>query len=219
MKFEKDYSRRDFVKTVGATGVAGTMGLAGCMDGNGTGNNPSGGGSTGKQTLKVGVMAPMSGFLKYWGYMLVRGFMSGISYKYDMTPPSDPKPGDTVTIETPNTVYELYTRDTQYDPAMGQDAAISLYQEEGVDMLYGLINSSGAIRVIQNVVKQVQIPYMMGYPSTTTLTSDSSNCDPYVFRASEHNTMEARALGRYILEQDEFQNVFLMYPDSTFGSD
>jgi len=79
-------SRRTVLKTLGATtGAAGIAGLAGC----------SGlGGSENPDTMKIGVMQPLSGNIAYYGQQALWGFLSGLAYKGDTDPIADPSTGN-----------------------------------------------------------------------------------------------------------------------------
>lgn len=214
MESYKNFSRRDVLK---AAGAAGAGGLAGCLDGNGnTGNQPDVGD---RQTLRIGVIEPFSGLLSYWGDIRMWGLLSGLAYKYDKQPPAEYEAGDTLTfVGDDDTAYELVLRDGAYDSAEGRQAAVELVQDEEVDMLVGVGNSEGVIRVIETVVSQAQVPFMSGFASSTEFTTQSDLCHDLVFHPAENVAMEASATSRYVAEETEDESIFLLGPQGSFGS-
>lgn len=213
MESYKNFSRRDVLK---AAGAAGAGGLAGCLDTGNTGNQPTTGG---RQTLKIGVIEPFSGLLSYWGDIRMWGLLSGLAYKYDKQPPAEYEAGNTITfVGDDDTAYELVLRDGAYDSAQARQQAVELVQDEEVDMLVGVGNSEGVIRVIETVVSQAQVPFISGFASSTEFTTQSNLCHDLVFHPAENVAMEARGTARYVANQTDDERIFLMAPQGSFGS-
>jgi len=220
---------------LGAIAAAGIGGAAGCTTGNGTetatdggDTETDGGGTTGQTTtqadvsasgsVKIGVMQPMSGDLKYYGMQSIWGFLSGLAYKTD----TDPKTGiseGTTTVDDGEVTWELVFRDTEFSADKAQTVATNLAQDESVDALFGCTSSAAAGRVIDTVVNTsgVDVPFMAGPAASASITSSSKTCSEQVFRANENTAMDARSGGRYVAEETDVEKVFLMGADYSFG--
>ena len=197
-------SRRTVLKSLGAAGIAG---LAGC-----TGI----GGSSSPDNMKIGVMQPLSGTIAYYGQQSLWGFLSGLAYKGDTDPISNPETG-THEVDVGGTTYELVVRDSKFKADEAQSIATNLVQDEEVDMLFGCASSSAARRVITNVLSAVDVPYMAGPAASAGITSNSDTCSDQVFRASENTAMDARSGGKYVAEQSDVNSVYLFGADYAFG--
>ncbi|WP_232685710.1 ABC transporter substrate-binding protein [Halobacterium zhouii] len=197
-------SRRTVLKSLGAAGIAG---LAGC-----TGI----GGSSSPDTMKIGVMQPLSGNIAYYGKHSLWGFLSGLAYKGETDPVSNPSTG-THKVDVGGTTYELVVRDSKFKADEAQSIATNLVQEEEVDMLFGCASSSAARRVITNVLSAVDVPYMAGPAASAGITRKSDTCSDQVFRASENTAMDARSGGKYVAEQSDVNSVYLFGADYSFG--
>ncbi|WP_137283509.1 ABC transporter substrate-binding protein [Halorussus salinisoli] len=226
-------SRRRWLTALGVTGAAG---LAGCTGGDGgqdtttestTASDTTEGGmteTTAKTTeqanvsgkVKIGVLQPTSGDLKYYGQQSLWGFYSGLAYKGDTDPIESGSTG-TYTATVGDTEYELVVRDTQFAADKAQSLATDLVQDEEVDMLFGCASSGAANRVIKTVVKQARVPYMVGPAASADITSSSETCDDLVFRASENTAMDARSGGKYVAQETDVSKVYLFGADYSFG--
>lgn len=194
-------SRRRLLQGIGAAGLAGVAGCAG--DG-------------GVSGARLGVLAPLSGDLQYYGQQSMWGFYSGLAYKGDTDPVAEVSTGsETVTVG--ETDYELLVRDTEFTPDRAQSLATDLVQNEDVDMLVGTTSSGSARRVINTVAKPEGIPFMVGPAASAGITSRSETCGENIFRASENTAMDARSGGRYVAEQGDVESVFLFGADYSFG--
>jgi branched-chain amino acid transport system substrate-binding protein len=200
-------TRRSVLKAAGAAGVTGLAGVAGCA-GLGGSNSPD--------TMKIGVMQPLSGDIQYYGQHSLWGFLSGLAYKGDTDPVSEPETG-TEEVEVGDTTYELVIRDTQFSADEAQSIANNLVTEEEVDVLFGCASSGAARRVANNVLSAVDIPYMAGPAAAADLTSDSETCSDQLFRASENTAMDARSGGRYVAQESDVGSVYLFGADYSFG--
>ncbi|QDX39367.1 ABC transporter substrate-binding protein [Salarchaeum sp. JOR-1] len=215
-------SRRALLRAAGAAGIAGIAGCSGgsntttTTDGGTTGDTTSGGTMTGGSKLKIGVLQPVSGSLKYYGQQALWGFYSGLAYKGDTSPIPNAATG-TYTTTVGDVDYELVVRDTKFSADTAQSKAIDLVQNENVDMLFGLTSSGAATRVINTVVKPTGIPLMAGPAASAGITSNAETCHENVFRASENTAMDARSGGRYVAEQSDVSSVYLFGADYSFG--
>jgi branched-chain amino acid transport system substrate-binding protein len=203
---EARITRRRVLKTAG---VAGVTGLAGCTGGIGGGGSASG-------TVRVGVLQPVSGDLKYYGQQSLWGFLSGLAHKAD----SDPKDASTTgeyTVSVGDVDYELLVRDTQFKADEAQSLATDLVQNQNVDLLFGCTSSGSASRVVTTVVKQSDVPIMVGPAASAGITSSSETCGENVFRASENTAMDARSGGKYVAQETDVSKVYLFGADYSFG--
>ncbi|MFB6270274.1 MAG: ABC transporter substrate-binding protein [Halobacterium sp.] len=197
-------SRRSVLKTVGAAGVAGLAGCAGL------------GGSDNPDTMKIGVMQPLSGNIAYYGQQSLWGFLSGLAYKGDTDPIAEPSTG-THEMEVGDTTYELVIRDSKFKADVAQSIATDLVTEEEVDVLFGCASSGAARRVINTVLGETDVPYMAGPAASAGITSNTETCSDQVFRASENTAMDARSGGKYVAEQSDVSSVYLFGADYSFG--
>ena len=210
--------RREFLKTTGVAGaaVAAPPFLSGCVDTEGLGASG----------LRIGVIQPYSGIEGYWGEMSTFGFVSGLAYRYGEDPP--PEDGDeegtinvedgaTFSFEAEDRTYQLVLRDTELEAGRAQEVATSLVTDDDVDMLFGCVSSDATERVIQQVAKPTDTPYVVGASSGIATVGNPDLCGRTIFRANEHTGMEARAEARYIGEETETQTVYLLGPDNVFG--
>ncbi len=167
-------------------------------------------------TVKIGVLQPTSGDLKYYGQQALWGFYSGLAYKNGGEPIEEATTGKH-TASVGDVDYELFVRDTKFSADTAQSLATDLVKNEGVDMLFGCTSSGSANRVIKTVVKQAQVPFMAGPAASATITSSAETCGNNVFRASENTAMDARSGGKYVAEQTDVSKVFLFGADYSFG--
>ncbi|QCC52749.1 ABC transporter substrate-binding protein [Halapricum salinum] len=214
-----------------ALGVAGFAGLAGCGEETGPGGDDDGNGNGETDpmttegtrtpqdvsgTIKIGVLQPLTGDLRYYGQQSVWGFLSGLAYKGDSEPPGDISAG-TITMDVGDVTYELLLRDTEFTADIAQTRATDLVQSENVDMLFGCSSSGAATRVIDTVVSATNVPYMAGPAASADITSNNETCRDIVFRASENTAMDARSGGQYVAEETDVENVYLFGADYSFG--
>ena len=221
-------SRRAFVAAAGAAGIAG---LAGCASDDGTPtptDEPGGGGGGGDTatatgtpqsvsgTVKVGVLQPVSGSLKYYGQQSLWGLYQGFNYKSEseFTPPAET---GTHTVSVGDVEYELVVRDTQLAADEAQTIATNFVQQDDVDAIVGCTSSASANRVIKTVSSQVDIPTLIGPAASADVTSSSETCAPQVFRASENTAMDARSGGKYVAQNSDVSKVYLFGADYSFG--
>ncbi|WP_327053807.1 ABC transporter substrate-binding protein [Halomicrococcus gelatinilyticus] len=217
-------NRRSLLSSLGAVGAAGLAGCTGNNQDDGTTTNGTDGDMTGTTqttttdvsgTVKVGVMQPISGDLRYYGKQSLWGFLSGLAYKADGQPKTGVKTG-TTTVPVGDVDFELHVRDTKFSAKQAQQLATNLAQQD-VDVLFGCASSGAANRVIKTVAKQTGIPYVAGPAASAGVTATGETCAPNVFRASENTAMDARSGGKYVANQTDVSKVFLFGADYSFG--
>ena len=205
-------SRRRLLETTGKVGAAGAVGssslLSGCLE------DVVGGGG-----LKIGMLAPYS-FVARWGRVSTWSLLSGIMSVYDEDPiPFEPDglwAGSEAVLEPEDRRYEVLIRDTSLDPSIAVSAAEVLVLDENVDILFGGIDSSTCIRVIEQVAKPTDTPYIAG-GSSTEIAADPDLCGRNLFRTNEHVGMEARAIGTYVGDETDTETMYLYGAENSFG--
>ncbi|MFB6073144.1 MAG: ABC transporter substrate-binding protein [Halobacterium sp.] len=200
-------SRRNVLKALGAASATGITGLAGCAGLGGSGS---------PDNMKIGVMQPLSGSIAYYGKQSLWGFLSGLAYKGDTEPISNPGTGKHE-VEVDGTTFELVVRDSKFSADTAQSLANNLVTEEEVDMLFGCASSGAARRVITTVLGATDTPFMAGPAASAGITSNTETCSNQVFRASENTAMDARSGGRYVAQNSDVSSVFLFGADYSFG--
>jgi len=231
-------TRRSYLRGTGAAvGGAGLAGLAGCSgnggdggDGSGgsDGSDGSGGGSDGTdgsdgggdlsgETIRIGALQPTSGDLKYYGQISLQGFYSGLAYKHDLDPIEDATPGTYTVDPDGGPTYEIIVEDTGFSPDTAQSVATDLVLEEDIDILFGGTSSDSARRLIDTVVDETDVPYLIGPAADAGITVNEEFCHPLAFRASEHTAMDARAGGTYVAENFDIDTVAVFASDNAFG--
>jgi len=235
-------TRRSYLRRTGAAvGGVGLAGLAGCSgnggDGSDGGSGDGGDGSDGGsgdgddggsgdgddggdlsgETLRIGALQPTSGDLQYYGQISLMGFYSGLAYKHDLDPVEELTPG-TYTLEPEDgPTYEIIVEDTQFSPDTAQNVATNLVLDEDVDVLFGGTSSDSARRLIDTVVDETDVPYLIGPAADAGITVSDEFCHPLAFRASEHTAMDARAGGTYVAENFDIDTVAVFASDNAFG--
>lgn len=197
-----------------ADGTDDTTGDDGTTD-DGTGDTTTGDTDT---TVRIGVLQDFSGVLPQYGEQGTTGFYGGLAYKAD----DDPLPMDAVDAgeydySVGDIDVELLVRDTQWDPANTNELAEDLVTDDNVDVLYGVGNSAGALRVITQTVERTDVPFIAGPAASAEITADEETCRNQVFRANENTAMDARSGGVYIAEQTDVERMALFGVDNPFG--
>jgi branched-chain amino acid transport system substrate-binding protein len=207
--------------------VAGLTGLAGCLGGGegsdgsdgsaGSDGSDGSGGDLSGETVRIGALQPTSGDLQYYGQISLRGFYSGLAYKHDLDPIEDATPG-TYTVEPEGgPTYEIVVEDTGFSPDTAQSVATDLVLDEEVDVLFGGTSSDSARRLINTVVDETDVPYLIGPAADAGITVSDEFCHPLAFRASEHTAMDARAGGTYVAENFDIDTVAVFASNNAFG--
>jgi len=172
--------------------------------------------------LKIGVLQPYSGS-QPWGTKSTWGFLSGLSRVYGESLTFQPETSwagaDNLVYEPEDEdrTYEFIFRDTVFDPQNAEAAAKALVLDEGVDILFGVVESAGAIRVIEQVARPTDTLYVAGGTSNVDMVGDPDLCGRNIFRANEHSGMEARAMSKYIAEETDTETTYLLSVDNQFG--
>lgn len=229
-------SRRRVLTALGAGGV---LGLAGCLgNGDDDGERIDGNGTT-EETfdgLRIGVLGAFSGENgPEFGHQGLTGLLSGFAYKESPNEiPLDPDPldldhptpveaihGQVLEYTVDGETYELHVRDCEDDPRAAERQAIELITQENVDVLFGVSNSDGLIRVANTVVNVHEVPLLSASgASTADATANEQSCSELLYRSTETSAMRARAGARYIVEDpmnEGLERVSIFVADFSFG--
>ncbi len=204
----KSLSRRRLLRTAAKGATAGAAASAsGCLGGRADG-------------LKIGVLQPYTGALRRWGHVSTWGFLSGLAHRHGEgfvpVEAREMRTGGSVALETEEPEYEVLFRPSG-TPSSTESFAESLVVKEGVDVLFGVVDTESAVRVINNVVRPNGALYVAGGVDSVEVVGDPSLCSRNVFRANEHVGMEARAESKYIAEETDTETVHLLAVEDAFG--
>ena len=125
--------------------------------------------------------------------------------------------GEEVVYEPENRRYELILRDTSFDPSAAKEAAEALVLDEDVDILFGVTDNVGTVRVIEQVAKPTDTLYVTGGDSSARTLGDPDLCGRKVLRANEHTGMVARSMAKYVGEETDTETIYLLGVDTPFG--
>jgi len=196
-------TRRRVISTLGA---AGAIGLAGCGDGGSSGGNNV-------NEVTIGMIQPLSGSLRPYGQIAMRGFYTYFGYRGADIP--DEISEGTEEFDVDDTTYTIEVRDSGGDQTEAQNAASELAGD--VTALAGGTSSASAIAIANNVANAQGIPYMAGPAASVEITGSSDNCSEAVFRGSETVAMDAQSGGKYVAEETDIDSVYIYYADYSFG--
>ncbi len=230
-------TRRSYLRRTGtAVGGAGIAGLAGCAgdgsdggdggdgsdgsdggDDGGDGSDGDDGGDMSDETVRIGALQPTSGDLQYYGQISLMGFYSGLAYKHDVDPVEELTPGTYTVAVDDGPDYEIIVEDTEFNPDTAQNVATNLVVDQDVDVLFGGTSSDSARRIIDTVVDEADVPYLIGPAADADITVSDEFCHPLAFRASEHTAMDARAGGSHVAREFDIDTVAIFASDNAFG--
>jgi branched-chain amino acid transport system substrate-binding protein len=95
----------------------------------------SGGGDEAQETVKIGVLASLTGALESYGDQTKKGFELGMDYATDGTG------------EVAGKKIEIIYEDTETDPKVARQKALKLLEEDKVDFLVGSSSSGDTLAV------------------------------------------------------------------------
>lgn len=221
-------NRRRFLKTAGA---AGAVGLAGCAGNGGGGDGDGGGGTTddtdtsggGGDTVKIGVIYPLTGnlgevgqniqaFLDPAAKQIINGTDSGLDTLL--------LSGEEGLPNLDNRKVELIWADHRADPGQGRSEAERLIQSEGVHAIYGCYNSS-VTKTVSAVCEREGIPMLTGESSSPSLTKRGLN---WFWRSGPHDQTYTENMFQFFNGFNEQQDgtpletVAIIHEDTEYGS-
>ncbi|MBM7579680.1 substrate-binding domain-containing protein [Jeotgalibacillus terrae] len=169
------------------------------------GNEADGSGSGGSgddDTVKVGVLASLTGALESYGKQTQRGFELGLEYATDGT------------MEVAGKKIEVVFEDTETKPEVAVQKATKLLEEDEVDFLVGSSSSGDTLAVLPLAEEYEKI--MLVEPAVAdSITGEEFN--KYIFRTARNSSQDAVAGAAAIA--GEGVKIATFAPDYSFGWD
>lgn len=202
--------RQRSLTTLGVSLLAASVALAGCgsrsEEGGGGGTTGGGGGGT---TVKIGVIAPLSGELSALGL--------GIKNSVDL---AIKQANEDKTVE--GVTFELAAEDDQATPDVGRNAATKLAADEEVIGVVGTLNSSVA-QTVQPVLDRADV--LMVSPANTnpalTQGNDWQNAPKRLaesyFRTATTDAVQGPFAAQYLFNDAKIQSVAVVHDKKTYG--
>lgn len=162
----------------------------------------SDGGSSDKDTVKVGVLASLTGALESYGKQTQRGFELGLEYATDGT------------MEVAGKKIEVVFEDTETKPEVAVQKATKLLEEDEVDFLVGSSSSGDTLAVLPLAEEYEKI--MVVEPAVADSIT-GSEFNPYIFRTARNSSQDAVA-GAAAIAKDGVK-IATLAPDYSFGRD
>lgn len=153
-------------------------------------------------TIKIGVLASLTGALESYGKQTQRGFELGIEYATDGT------------MEVAGKKIEIVYEDTETKPEVAVQKATKLLEEDEVDFLVGSSSSGDTLAVLPLAEEYEKI--MVVEPAVAdSITGAEFN--KYIFRTSRNSSQDAVA-GAAAIAQPGVK-IATFAPDYSFGRD
>jgi branched-chain amino acid transport system substrate-binding protein len=154
------------------------------------------------ETIKIGVLASLTGALESYGDQTKKGFELGIEYATDGT------------MEVAGKKIEYIFKDTETDPTVARQAAISLLEDEEVDFLVGS-SSSGDTLAVTPLAEEYEKIMVVEPAAADSITGSEYN--DYVFRTARNSSQDAFAAAAAVA--GEGVKIATLAPDYSFGHD
>lgn len=155
-----------------------------------------------KKTIKIGVLASLTGALESYGKQTAKGFELGIDYATGGT------------REVAGSKIKFVVEDTETKPDVAIKKATKLLDEDKVDFLVGSSSSGDTLAVLPLALEYKKI--MVVEPAVAdSITGASWN--KYVFRTARNSSQDAAAGAAAIAKQGT--KIATFAPDSAFGRD
>lgn len=182
--------------------------LAACSNGDADGNGEVGekvNASTDEGeggTVKIGVLASLTGALESYGKQTQRGFELGLEYATDGT------------MEVAGKKIEVVYEDTETKPEVAVQKATKLLEEDGVDFLVGSSSSGDTLAVLPLAEEYEKI--MIVEPAVADSIT-GSEFNPFIFRTARNSSQDAVAGAAAIAGPGV--KIATFAPDYSFGWD
>ncbi|SEQ82079.1 amino acid/amide ABC transporter substrate-binding protein, HAAT family [Virgibacillus subterraneus] len=168
----------------------------------GSSNGSDGEGEETAETVKIGVLASLTGALEAYGKQTRKGFELGLDYATDGT------------MEVAGKKIEVVFEDTETDPKVARQKAIGLLEDENVDFLVGS-SSSGDTLAVTPLAEEYETIMVVEPAVADSITGSEYN--DYIFRTGRNSSQDAVAGAAAIA--DEGVKIATLAPDSAFGQD
>jgi len=170
-----------------------------------TSNNDEGSENDSEQeqgSVKIGVLASMTGPLESYGVQTTRGFELGLEYATDGT------------MEVAGKKIEFIVEDTETKPEVAVKKATKLLEDDEVDFLVGSSSSGDTLAVVPLAEEYEKI--MIVEPAVADSIT-GSEFNPYIFRTARNSSQDAVAGAAAIAS--EGVKIATLAPDNSFGRD
>ncbi|MDX8343468.1 substrate-binding domain-containing protein [Rossellomorea sp. YZS02] len=166
-----------------------------------SGGSGSGGGNE-QETVKIGVLASLTGALESYGKQTKQGFELGLQYATDGT------------MEVAGKKIEVVYEDTETKPEVAVQKATKLLEEDEVDFLVGSSSSGDTLAVLPLAEEYEKV--MIVEPAVADSIT-GSEFNPYIFRTARNSSQDAVA-GAAAIAKDGVK-IATLAPDYSFGRD
>ncbi|MFF5995499.1 substrate-binding domain-containing protein [Lysinibacillus sp. KU-BSD001] len=153
-------------------------------------------------TVKIGVLASLTGALESYGKQTQRGFELGLDYATNGT------------LEVEGKKIEVVWEDTETKPEVAVQKATKLLEDDGVDFLVGSSSSGDTLAVLPLAEEYEKI--MVVEPAVADSIT-GSEFNPYIFRTGRNSSQDAYAAAAAIA--GEGVKIATFAPDYSFGWD
>ncbi len=155
-----------------------------------------------KETIKIGVLASLTGALEVYGKQSVKGFELGLDYATGGT------------MEVNGHPIEFIVEDTETKPEVAIQKATKLLEEDKVDFLVGS-SSSGDTLAVLPLAEEYETVMVVEPAVADSITGSQWN--KYIFRTSRNSSQDAVAGAAAIASNGV--KIATLAPDSSFGQD
>ncbi|WP_201716858.1 substrate-binding domain-containing protein [Rossellomorea arthrocnemi] len=156
----------------------------------------------GQETVKIGVLASLTGALESYGKQTQRGFELGLEYATDGT------------MEVAGKKIEVVYEDTETKPEVAVQKATKLLEEDEVDFMVGS-SSSGDTMAVLPLAEEYEKVMIVEPAVADSITASEFN--PYIFRTARNSSQDAVA-GAAAIAKDGVK-IATLAPDYSFGRD
>ncbi|MEK4245678.1 substrate-binding domain-containing protein [Psychrobacillus sp. FSL K6-2684] len=163
---------------------------------------PASGEVTEGGTIKIGVLASLTGALESYGKQTRNGFELGLEYATDGT------------MEVAGKKIEVVFEDTETKPEVAVQKATKLLEEDEVDFLVGSSSSGDTLAVLPLAEEYEKI--MIVEPAVADSIT-GSEFNPYIFRTARNSSQDAVAGAAAIAKKGV--KIATFAPDYSFGWD
>ncbi|RUL55517.1 substrate-binding domain-containing protein [Lysinibacillus antri] len=153
-------------------------------------------------TVKVGVLASLTGALESYGKQTQKGFELGLEYATDGT------------MEVAGKKIEVIWEDTETKPEVAVQKATKLLEDDAVDFLVGSSSSGDTLAVLPLAEEYEKI--MIVEPAVADSIT-GSEFNPYIFRTARNSSQDAYAAAAAIA--GDGVKIATFAPDYSFGWD
>lgn len=154
------------------------------------------------ETIKIGVLASLTGALESYGKQTQRGFELGLEYATDGT------------MEVAGKKIEVVFEDTETKPEVAVQKATKLLEDDVVDFLVGSSSSGDTLAVLPLAEEYEKI--MIVEPAVADSIT-GSEFNPFIFRTSRNSSQDAVAGAAAIAKPGV--KIATFAPDYSFGWD